>query len=358
MFDVNYFESFLAKENTRPLLGCMWEPMINPTAEIASGASDDGILHAFDVQPKDILAIAEKVMETLLRLKGDFPVVIHASGGHQWLEAICGCRILASKEQIWASLPQKHTLDDFLNTALDKDWENKLIQSHKMIVDYSSGLCFAAVPVLHGPIDIISAYMGTMELALAIIEEPEKLKLTLRKAGDAFLDISKKLIGFLKPFNGGYCGRMYTYTKKANATLQNDASFLTSPDVFNELLEPIDRKIMKSLPNAVYHMHNSSLHLASIIADYGMPVMQLSVDINGPAIDKQIKTYEKIKQKTPLVLSCWSLKDMELLRKNLTPQGLALTYIPAPDGCRINDSGSFDDFDLWQQAYDNWLTLY
>jgi len=83
-----------------------------------------------------------------------------------------------------------------------------------------------------------------------------------------------------------------------------------------------------------------------------MPAIQISVDVNGPPMDKQIAVYERIKQKTPLVLSCWSIEDMGILQRNLSPQGLALTYIPAPDGCQINGEGSFDDFDIWQDSYD------
>jgi len=353
MFDLKLYKSFLEKKNTRPLYSCMWEPMINPSATIISRASADGTLSARDVYPEDILSIADIVMKTASDIKGDLPFAIQASGGHQWLEAICGCNIKASKEQIWASPPEKNTADDFIAVSLSTDWEEILLHCHKAIIDYSKNRCFAAVPVLHGPIDILCSFMGTMELAYAVIEEPEKLGAALKKAGDIFLDVSKKLIKMLERYKSGYCGRMYMYTDKACVTLQNDGSYLMSPQVFKDLLEPVERKIISSLPCTVYHMHNSSLHLLDIIADYDMPAIQVSVDTNGPPMDKQIEVYEKIKKKTPLVLSCWSIEDMDLLRQNLSPQGLALTYIPAPDGCQINSGGSFDDFGKWQDAYEN-----
>ena len=355
MFDLNLYKAFLDKKNARPLYSCMWEPMINPSAAIISRASSDSHLSAFDVFPEDILSIADVVMDTMSKIKGDLPFAVQASGGHQWLEAICGCRIKASNDQIWASPPEKNTLDDFISAPLNTDWEKALLQCHKAMIGHAKNRCFTAVPVLHGPIDILCSFVGTMELAYTVIEEPEKLEIALKKAGHVFLDVSKKLIEMLEEYHGGYCSRMFVYTYKPCATLQNDGSYLTSPQAFKDLLEPVERNIVNNLPCTVYHMHNSSLHLAEIIADYDIPAIQISVDTNGPPMDKQIAVYEKIKQKTPILLSCWSITDMELLRQNLSPQGLALNYISAPDGCQINSAGSFDDFDLWQDVYDHFV---
>ncbi len=358
MFNQALYCDFLAKKNNRPLFSCMWEPMINPSEEIVSKAAADQILQAEHVEPEPILDIADIVINSLMQLKGDLPAAIQASGGHQWLEGICGCRIMASDGQIWASHPSRNSLDDFLNLPLTEVWEEKLLQCHKETVRYVRGRCFAAVPVLHGPIDILSAFMGTENLAYAIYDEPEKLKMALSKAGEVFCRVSQKLTEVLEPYKGGYSGRMYLYTKKPCATLQDDNSYMTSPSVFKEFLEPIERHIVGSLPCTVYHMHNSSLHLGKIVADYGMATIQVSVDPNGPPMDEQIAVYEEMKRKTPLVLSCWNFDDMELLRQKLSPQGLALTFIPGPDGCQINADGAFDDMEAWQKMYDNWMKRY
>ena len=358
MFDPVLYSDFLARKNTRPLFSCMWEPMINPSAEIVSNASEDKILYAEHVQPKHILDIADTVLKTLVQLEGDLPPALQASGGHQWLEAICGCKIMASDGQIWASHPDKNSLDDFLNAPLHIEWEEKLLQCHTDMVNFANGRCFVAVPALHGPIDILSAFVGVEELSYAIFDEPEKLKRALSKAGDVFCRVAGRLTDALIPFRNGYCGRMYIYTDKACATLQDDSSYMTSPAAFKEFLEPIERRIIERMPCTVYHMHNSSLHLSPIIAEYGMAAIQMSVDPNGPPMEVQIAVYEEMKRKTPLVLSCWSLEDMELLRQKLSPQGLALTFIPALDGCQINGRGAFDDMPVWQEAYKNWMKLY
>lgn len=358
MFNQKLYRDFLEKKNSRPLFSCMWEPMLNPSADIAGCVKSDKVLQAENVQPKHILDIANTVLKVLAQLKGDLPCTVHASGGHQWLEAVCGCRIMASDGQIWASQPEKNSLDDFLGAPVNEDWEDKLLQCHSEIVHFAQGRCFASVPVLHGPMDILSAFAGTEDLSYAVYDEPEKLTQALNKAGDVYCRIAGKLANMLLPYMGGYCGRMYVYTQKACATLQDDSSYLTSPELFKGLLEPVERRIVESLPCTVYHMHNSSLHLGTVIAGYGMAAVQMSVDPNGPPMEIQIRTYEDMKRRTPLVLSCWSLEDMELLRKKLTPQGLALTYIPFPDGCQINNSGAFDDMPMWQEAYDKWMKLY
>lgn len=358
MFNRDLYLDFLAKKNKRPLFSCMWEPMINPSDEIIKLARENNLIHPEDVQPLHILNIARSVLKTLLDLKGDLPVALQASGGHQWLEAICGCKIMASNGQIWASNNGENTLDGFLNLPVSVEWEEKLISCHEEIVQFSKGICFAALPVLHGPIDILSAYLGTENLAYAFYDEPDKLKRAIKKAGDVFIRVGKKLVNALIPHEKGYCGRMYIYTKKPCITLQNDNSYLASPEMFKEYLEPVEQSIIKSFPSTVYHMHNTSLHLGNIVADYKMDAIQMSVDPGGIPLEKQIDVFEQMREKTPLILSCWSFEDMEFLRSNLTPQGLALTYIPEPDGCTINKDGAFDEFGLWQEMYDNWIESY
>lgn len=243
-FNQALYRDFLAKKNSRPLFSCMWEPMINPSTEIASMATGEKTLQAEDVQSKHILDIANIVLKTLAQIKGDLPFALQASGGHQWLEAICGCKIMASNGQIWASHPDKNSLDDFLDASLCAAWEEILLKCHADMVSFAQGRCFAAVPILHGPIDILSAFVGTENLAYAIYDEPEKLTQALNKAGDVFCSVARKLTDALVPYRDGYCGRMYLYTEKACATLQDDNSYMTSPAAFEEFLEPIERRII------------------------------------------------------------------------------------------------------------------
>lgn len=358
MFSRELYLDFLNNRNKRPLFSCMWEPLLNPSGEIMEQVQANGIVYPENVKPGHIINIAGTVLKTLNSLNGDFPVALHASGGYQWLEAICGCRIMASNGQIWASHDEKNTLEDFLNTSVSGKWEEKLLQCHKAIVKFSENVCFAALPVLHGPVDILSAYLGAENLAYAFYDCPDILKLAIAKAGDIFTRVGKKLIESLVVHDEGYCSRMYIFTEKPCVTLQDDSSYMISPEFFREFLEPVERSIVKSFPCTVYHMHNSSLHLANIVADYGMTAVQISVDPCGISVEEQADVYEGVKKKTPLILSCWSFDDMEYFRKNLTPQGLALTYIPVPDGCEINNNGSFEEFDLWQKMYDDWIRLY
>ncbi|MGI6326137.1 MAG: hypothetical protein ACOX1U_04060 [Saccharofermentanales bacterium] len=160
-FDHILYDKFLTKTNKRPLFSCMWEPMLNPTNEILEMASYDKILQPKQVNSQHILNLAYSVFETHATLYGDLPFAVHASAGHQWLEAICGCKIMVSNGQIWATQPERNSIDDFLDAPLIEDWEDILVKCHSEIVSFADGRCFAAVPVIHGPLDILSTFLGS-----------------------------------------------------------------------------------------------------------------------------------------------------------------------------------------------------
>ena len=354
-YNIPLCTDFLEKKNERPVYAPMWEPMMVPAIHMPGAGIVGREIPPSDVQPEHIIENAELAAKNLDDLYADMPIAFQAGCGHQWMEAICGCKILSANDSLWAKELPNPSLEAFLNIEPNEAWIEKLLECHKAMVEWVTGRYFCAVPVLHGPLDILVGCLGGMEVACAFYEEPELLEEALKKATELYISVSDRLVRMLRQEEGGYVGRMNIYTQKPCITLQNDATYMTSPEIFRRVLQPLEKQVVGSIPNVVYHMHNTSLHLWEAMTETGLSVVQISVDPNGPDLEKQIGIYEQMKKRVPLVLACWSYETLEIMRKRLTPQGLALTYVPSASNVQLDEKGRFGGFEEWNQHYQEWI---
>ena len=353
-FNTRLCEDFLCGRNKRPLFGVMWEPTLLPP-ESLNIIGEKKTLKPDDIDEVELSVMAQNILEASHAWRQDMPFSVQPGGALQWMEAICGCEIVAANGQIWAQSNNKEHLDLLISGNISEMWMNKLFDCTKRLSEDLGSKWFNSVPVLHGPLDILYAIMGGEEVVYCMYDEPELFNKAISAAASAFLRVSKKLASILKPVSGGYCSRMHIYTKKPCVTLQNDATYLTSPEMYKEFILQSEKNIVTGLPQTVYHAHNSSFHILEEISEHNSTVLQITVDTNGPPIKEQIEVYRRVKEKLPIVLSCWNFNDLERFMEELTPEGLSLTFIPAPDGCKINSQGTFDEILEWNERYDGYI---
>ena len=340
--------AFLKKSNARPLYGLMWEPMIEPAEDACGNTGHTGMqIKPQDVCAKAMVGTAAQICRHLNELETDLPFAFQACNGNQWLEAILHCKIVQAKNAVWAKPPHGAALDTFLREPPDGEWAQKLLECHCAMSEWAGGVRFCAVPLLHGPLDALVAYLGVETVGYAFYDEPNRLRQCLEKATDVYISVAKMLIASQSPVMGGYASRMHIFTELPSVTMQNDASYMTSPALFDAFLLPLERRIVAELPCTVYHMHNTSLHLWERIAGLGCAAVQVSVDPNGPPLAEQVAIYRKMQQSVPLMLSCWSTAQMDELAMRLRPEGLCLTLIPALQESRPGADGGFRGMEAW-----------
>lgn len=339
---------FLLGKNTRPLYTCMWEPALNT----AVGNLPEGVeLSPGHVSEEAVLELCRRILASAPEIAGDLPISVQAGGGYPWAEAACGCRVVYRDGQLWALPPDDNTLEDFLKLQPRQDWAERLFSLHSAVTKLA-GVSLAALPVLHGPLDILSAFLGGEELAYAFYDDRDLVAAAIEKAADIltglFLELSKAT---QEAGEGPYVSRMHIVASEPAATLQNDASYLVTPQDYRELVLPAEQKMRSKLPFVTYHMHNSSLHHLETIADLRPDVIQLSVDASTVPLEEQARRYESAQKRAPLLLSCWSYQELEFFHDVLSHQNLGLSYIPAPDGCAILPLGGFAGQAEWNACY-------
>lgn len=351
MFNTSNYINYIHLKNKKPLLGAMWEPMIEPSNEILSKYKTGTVISADEFSPQIMIKTAEFIRNKADSLKSDLPFAYQACCGSQWLEAILGCPVMTADNAIWAAHPIDSSLKQFLEQPICNEWLDKLLECHSVLCEWTGEDRFCSVPVLHGPLDILVAYMGAEKLGFTFYDEPELLRECLEKAADAFIKVTKALFGHMQAVKGGFAGRMHFFTQEKCVTMQNDASYLCSPINFEKFILPVEQRIVSELQCVLYHMHNTSLHLWEQISGVGYKGIQVSVDPNGGPIEEQIEIYGIMQKITPIILSCWSMEQMDMLADAIASEGLCLTFIPSPEQSQITDTGAFKEFDEWNEYY-------
>ena len=351
MFNVSNNMDYINKKIKRPLYGAMWEPMIEPPKVILNKYKTGTLISADEFSPQIMIETAELIRPKADILQTDLPFAYQACCGSQWLEAILGCPIMVAENAIWAGHPQGSSLERFLKQPICNEWLDKLLECHAALCEWADGERFCSVPVLHGPLDILVAYVGAENIGFSFYDQPELLKSCLEKAADVFISVTKMLFKNLQAVDGGYAGRMHFLTEEKCVTMQNDASYLCSPQVFEQFILPIEKAIVSELDCVLYHMHNTSLHLWGHISEVGYKGIQVSVDPNGGPMEEQIKIYNSMQKQAPLMLSCWDMSQIDMMADALAPEGLCLTFIPSPEQSQILNTGAFREFDEWNEYY-------
>ena len=326
-------EKFIRREEVdRPLLGFMWEPAVRPIPGYLDRVDLTRPLEPEDISPEEMGTASDETVRQVEGIRQDGFFAAQACFGHQWLEGIFGARIQASGETIWAEAAGM-SLDQLArgNFSEENPWFAQLAHCHEALIAHAAGRYPVAVPVLHGPLDLLVALLDAETVALATYDQPDLLLEAMDRLTDLWCAVASRLSGLLPPFAGGYLSRMHIWTPQPGATVQDDATWMMSPENYQRFVQPFERRMSRAVPNAVYHAHNTSTHLLPQIAELDLSAIQVTIDPNGPDWDTQREILRIVQQTRPVLLTCWDIEDAERARRDLDPAGLALTVVVRMD---------------------------
>ena len=193
----------------------------------------------------------------------------------------------------------------------------------------------SAVTDLGGSLDIASALMGSEELMIAMLEEPEDVKKLLEEISDIWVEASKKIFEADANIQDGYATWMPLWSRDRWYPIQSDFSVMISPKMYEEFVAPFVAKEAASLDKAIYHLDGPGAvkHLDRILE---IPNIQGVEWVPMPNSDGFLDTanecwfpmYEKIqKQNKCLVLRYTNPNDVEKLLSFLSPKGLYIQTV-------------------------------
>ena len=261
--------------------------------------------------------------------------------GIPWMEAILGCTVVGQENSFISSHPESFKAEDIENIVLKDDnaWLNKFLEFTEKLVALSDGRFPVGQPIMRGPTDMIGALIGQTEMIYWIYESPELFPEIVKRVTNVFLDVIQRQKALIPAFEGGSSiGFYHLWTPDSCIWFQDDLSSILSPELYARYFIEAGRRICSAYDRSAVHLHPSSFFVVDdLLRIEELDVIEVNKDIGGPEVEVMLPVLKNIMDRKRLIL--WgdlTIKDLELLRKELPLDGLFLNVV-TEDLSRIHD---------------------
>jgi len=247
-----------------------------------------------------------------------------------WTQAFIGCPICVNSGKVWAEpfIEEIEKINSYLK--INEEWLKKLLEFTSALIDFSQGRFPVAQPLFRGPIDMAASALGSDRLCIAIYKRPDLLGNLLSFCAKVFIDALLEQLRLLPRFQNGYSCVFGIWAPEPICRTQADYSVLVSPEIYEKIFLPHDLKIIKTFKYTIFHLHSANIHIAEkLLKVPELKAIQVSIDYPAkafsPPLEKLIPVFRKIQEKKPLIISGpVTKKELQLIRRELSPEGLAL----------------------------------
>jgi len=243
-----------------------------------------------------------------------------------------GCRLQIGNESVWAEEGGFEYVDlDRIDFSDENPWRRKYLEFVATLKAHFAERIPVGQPILRGPSDMIAAMRGSSEMIFDLYDRPDDFRRLAERCTEFANGLVRAQHAITGPFAGGYLiEQLGLWAPDRLARLQEDSSALFSPDLYTTLLQPWDRRMAEAFPYAAIHLHSSSLFLLDRILDVqALRCIQINKDVGNTAIADMLPYLQmaQARQRSLLIRGKLDLKDLALLRANLSPDGLYLQVV-------------------------------
>lgn len=290
---------------------------------------DGNLLKPDDLVEDDLLEHVDYVLKSTFGWTSDFPQAISPCMGVPWIEAIVGCRVILNQDTIWAEPPDSgYDWIKRFELKPQNKWLQKLLRLHEKLASCAHNRFPVCLPIMHGPLDILSAFRSPEQFCLDVYDRPKDVKEAASNIAALWLDIAHLVMAHTPSHAGGWFTRMNLFMDGRAATPQADVTTLLSDQMYREFGLGIDQRIISSLPGQTYHAHSTSAHVLRTIARINnLRSLQVTIDPNGPPKDELKIILKDCQRRVPLLLAVWNTDDFLWALTELDPSGLAVVLI-------------------------------
>ncbi len=282
-----------------------------------------------DINPNDFVEEQQRYLELSGKISDDICRSAMPLPSIPWMEAILGCPVISSGshlscEKIIAnaeSFPK-------VNIDTDNPWIKKYLEFIEVYENSFNGKYPVAQSVLRGPSDLVSALMGVENSSLALLMQPEAMHSLLDYVSTRFEQFLKLQLLALSKFQGGYViGQYEIWAPEPVIRIQEDASVVYSPELYEKFLKPIDERIAGLSNYTLIHLHSPSLVLIDKFLEVPqIRAFQITKDQGGVKIEDMIPGLIKIqKAGKPLILKGqFDKNDLDIIHRNISTSGFCI----------------------------------
>ena len=327
-----YHDFWSGAEVERPLIGFSlggWFPLQSYTA--MHKFRGKGRISPEQVHPEEFFPDYDRIVAQWEPVEDDVIRGVAPIPPFPWLEAMLGSPVQVGEESIWA----EEGGFDYANIlkidwSHENPWRQKYLEFVKALKDHFGNRVPVGQPILRGISDMIAALRATSKMIYDLYDFPEEYKKMGNLCTDFLISLVVKQQHLTGPFADGYFIEQFSlWAPEPIIRMQEDASALFSPSLYEKLLQEEDRRQAAAFPYSLIHLHSSSLFLLDrILGVEEIDCFQINKDA-AAAIPAEIPYFQMVQKKGKklLIRGKLTLEDLGLLKKNLSPRGLYLQIV-------------------------------
>lgn len=265
---------------------------------------------------------ATKIPDHLLKGLSPIPAI-------PWMEAIVGCQVKIAGDSIWA-LERQASWEELerVENIEGNPWLEKYLEFVAALNERNYPV---GQPIMRGVSDLLGALRGHEQSLIDGLREPERVKDLAHRLAYSIIDTFKRQFEEITPYYNGYIIEQYSvWADDKIIRMQEDASAIYSPQLYQELLQSPDSLIASAFPYTLLHLHSSSLFLLPYFLEIeGVDLFQINKDVGGMEVDKMLPFFLQVQEEERglLIRGLLTEADLLLIKEHLSPIGLILQVV-------------------------------
>jgi hypothetical protein len=246
------------------------------------------------------------------------------------METILGSSIYFSEgsNSIWPK-PFLDKWDDLycIKPLEDNIWFRKLIEISTSLARHAYRRYPMSTTNLSGISDILAAIRGYDRFCVDFYQNPEQVNNAIEFCTHLWVEVAKTMLDIIPPYDEGYTpSRLELWAPGKIIRLQEDASILLSPAMFESFFRDSIEYIVSNFKFSIIHTHSEDYRIVEFLLTIDkLDCIQILMDEKGPDLDELLPVFRKVLESKKLLIT--HEKGREFTNKLLallSPKGLAV----------------------------------
>ncbi len=281
------------------------------------------------IRPAEFVEDQERLLREGEHIEDDVIRGACPSQAVMWLPPMLGARLRILEESTLApDLNLSWEELDRLRLDTEGPWFHKYLEFVRVLVAASAGRYPISHGTMSGPSDVAALFRGHNNMIGDFFDAPDKLTDLYFRMQRAFCAVRDAQWEITPLWHGGYFDAQYSlWAPGPIIRMQEDASGLFSPQLYRELLQPVDRDWASKYQYAFIHLHSTSnFVLDAILEIEEIAGYEYNRDVSGPPLEEMIPYYRLIQDagKPLLIRGSFTADELSLLLDRLESRGLYL----------------------------------
>jgi hypothetical protein len=206
------------------------------------------------------------------------------------------------------------------------EWFRRSVALLRTACERAEGRYVVGLPDLNGPGEILSRLRGPENLAIDLIENPERVHDAMRKVNRGWLEVWRALTGVVREYADGYVYWMRHWSALPSTDLQTDFSIMISQRMFDEFFLPYLAEQTEWVGRTIYHLDGpgAARHLDSLLSLPKLTGVQWTPGAGAPSMSHWIDLLRRVQAAGKLLFLWCNADEVEPLLTKLRPEGLFL----------------------------------